>query len=99
METHCGNRTGRFISITGADPGRASTAEIRNLLKVGNVLEGSVRKVGNRVRVTAQLIKVEDGFHLWSATFERELTDIFAIQDEIAAAIAAAMRTTLNLGD
>ncbi|MCH7564976.1 MAG: hypothetical protein IH968_14260 [Gemmatimonadetes bacterium] len=74
-------------------------AEIGKLLKVSNVLEGSVRKVGNRVRVTAQLIKVEDGFHLWSATFDRELTDIWAIQDEIAAAIAAAMRTTLNLGN
>lgn len=70
---------------------------IGNLLKVSNVLEGSVRKVGNRVRVTAQLIKVEDGFHMWSNTFDRELTDIFAIQDEIAIAIAAAMRTTLNL--
>ncbi len=71
--------------------------EIGHLLNVANVLEGSVRKVGNRVRVTAQLIKVEDGFHLWSDTFDRELTDIFAIQDEIAGAIAAAMRTTLNL--
>jgi tetratricopeptide (TPR) repeat protein len=64
---------------------------------VSNVLEGSVRKSGNRVRVTAQLVKVDDGFHLWSDTFDRELTDIFAIQDEIAAAIANAMKTTLNL--
>jgi TolB-like protein/Tfp pilus assembly protein PilF len=72
-------------------------AEIGRVLNVSNVLEGSVRKSGKRVRVTAQLIKVDDGFHLWSDNFDRELTDIFAIQDEIAAAIANAMRTTLNL--
>jgi TolB-like protein/Tfp pilus assembly protein PilF len=72
-------------------------AEIGRLLRVSNVLEGSVRKAGSRVRITAQLIKVDDGFHLWSDTFDRELTDIFAIQDEIAAAIANAMKTTLNL--
>jgi len=69
-------------------------AEIGRLLKVSNILEGSVRKAGSRVRVTAQLIKVDDGFHLWSDTFDRELTDIFAIQDEIAASIADAMKTT-----
>jgi TolB-like protein/Tfp pilus assembly protein PilF len=74
-----------------------NVAEIGRALKVSNVLEGSVRKAGSRVRVTAQLIKVDDGFHLWSDTFDRELTDIFAIQDEIAAAIANAMKTTLNL--
>jgi TolB-like protein len=74
-----------------------NVAEIGRLLNVSNVLEGSVRKAGTRVRVTAQLIKVDDGFHLWSDTFDRELTDIFAIQDEIAAAIANAMKTTLNL--
>jgi TolB-like protein len=74
-----------------------NVAEIGRLLKVSNVLEGSVRKAGSRVRVTAQLIKVDDGFHLWSDTFDRELTDIFAIQDEIAAAIANALKTTLKL--
>jgi tetratricopeptide (TPR) repeat protein len=72
-------------------------AEIGRLLNVSNVLEGSVRKSGSRVRVTAQLVKVDDGFHLWSDTFDRELIDIFAIQDEIAAAIANAMKATLNL--
>jgi TolB-like protein len=72
-------------------------AEIGRLLKVSNVLEGSVRKAGSRVRVTAQLIQVDDGFHLWSETFDRELTDIFAIQDEIAASIADALKTTLSL--
>jgi TolB-like protein/Tfp pilus assembly protein PilF len=74
-----------------------SIAEIGRLLNVSNVLEGSVRKSGSRVRVTAQLVKVDDGFHLWSGNFDRELTDIFAIQDEIAVAIADAMKTTLNL--
>jgi tetratricopeptide (TPR) repeat protein len=63
---------------------------------VTSVLEGSVRKQGNRVRVTAQLIDVADGFHLWSETFERELTDIFAVQEEIARAIAGALRVELT---
>ena len=51
-----------------------------------------MRRAGNRIRVTAQLIKVADGFHLWSERYDRELTDIFAIQDEITQAIAAALR-------
>jgi tetratricopeptide (TPR) repeat protein len=59
------------------------------------MLEGSVRKQGNRVRVTAQLIKAADGFHLWSDTYDRELTDIFAVQDDIAKAVAAALQVTL----
>jgi len=62
--------------------------EIGQRLGVGAVLEGSVRKAGNRVRVTAQLIDVAGGFHLWSERFDRDLEDIFAVQDEIAAAIA-----------
>lgn len=60
-------------------------------LNVETVLEGSVRKSGNRVRITAQLINVEDGYHLWSETYDRELTDIFAIQDEISRAIVDAL--------
>ena len=62
--------------------------EIGRLLKVGTLLEGSVRKIGNRVRLTAQLINIEDGYHIWSQTYDRELTDIFAIQDEVANNIA-----------
>ncbi|MEJ2205300.1 MAG: protein kinase, partial [Gemmatimonadota bacterium] len=62
--------------------------DIGRRLGVGVVLEGSVRKAGNRVRVTAQLIDVAGGFHLWSERFDRDLEDIFAVQDEIAAAIA-----------
>jgi TolB-like protein/thioredoxin-like negative regulator of GroEL len=64
-------------------------------LDVAHVLEGSVRKVGSHVRITAQLIKTEDGFHLWSKTFDRELEDVFAIQDEIASAVLEALKVTL----
>lgn len=66
---------------------KRDVAEIANQLKVRMVLEGSVRKQAERVRVTAQLIDAQSGFHLWSETFDRELEDIFAIQDEIARAI------------
>jgi TolB-like protein len=68
-------------------------------LKVAHVLEGSVRKSGSRVRITAQLIDAADERHLWSESYDRELTDIFAIQDEIAAAIVAALRVKLDAAD
>ncbi|MGI9291412.1 MAG: tetratricopeptide repeat protein [Gammaproteobacteria bacterium] len=71
--------------------------EIAQDLKVANVLEGSVRKSGNRVRITAQLIDTRNDRHLWSDTYDRELDDIFAIQDEIANAIVSALRTELDL--
>jgi TolB-like protein/tetratricopeptide (TPR) repeat protein len=67
-------------------------AEIAALLKVRMVLEGSVRKQADRVRVTAQLIDAGTGFHLWSETYDRELKDIFAIQDEIARAIGSELK-------
>ncbi len=70
--------------------------EIGRQLKVDNVLEGSVRKSGNRLRITAQLIRVDSGFHLWSETFEREMDDIFAIQDDIAQAISSALEAELG---
>jgi eukaryotic-like serine/threonine-protein kinase len=70
--------------------------EIGRRLNVEHILEGSVRKAGNRIRVTAQLIKVTDGFHLWSERYDCELTDIFAIQDEMTQAIAAALRIRLS---
>ena len=69
--------------------------EIGRLLNVASVLEGSVRKSGNRVRITAQLIKASDGYHLWSDTFDRELDDIFAIQAEIAGQVSKALHLTL----
>jgi len=65
---------------------------IAQVLGVANVLEGSVRKAGKRVRITAQLIQASDGFHLWSRNFDRELADIFALQDEISLLIADQMR-------
>ena len=69
---------------------------IAERLGVTTILEGSVRKSGRRLRVTAQLITAADGYHLWSERYDRELTDVFAIQDEIASAIAAKLRVTLS---
>lgn len=69
--------------------------DIGRELNVGAVLEGSVRKSGDQLRVTAQLINAENGYHLWSKTYERELKDIFAIQDEIATSIAESLLNTL----
>ncbi len=68
---------------------------IAKQLKVANILEGSVRKSGNQVRITAQLIKADDGYHLWSETYDRTLENIFAVQDEIAAAVVDALKITL----
>ena len=70
--------------------------EIGRKLKVATVLEGSVRKAGNRLRVTSQLVSVTDGYQLWSGRFDRELEDVFAIQDEIAASITRALSVVLN---
>jgi TolB-like protein len=68
-------------------------------LNVAHILEGSVRKAGNRIRITAQLIKVADGYHLWSDNYDRDLDDIFAIQDEIAHAVTNALSITLGVGE
>ena len=70
--------------------------EIGGLLAVDTVLEGSVRKVGNRLRITAQLVSVNDGCHLWSERYDRELADVFAIQDEIAQSIVQALRVVMQ---
>ncbi|MGB5292690.1 MAG: hypothetical protein WBN41_14700, partial [Lysobacterales bacterium] len=72
---------------------------IGDQLGVEHILEGSIRKANNRVRITAQLVKADDGFHLWSETYDRDLTDIFAIQDEIAHAITGALAIELNLDE
>jgi serine/threonine protein kinase/Tfp pilus assembly protein PilF len=69
--------------------------EIGTKLNVDNILEGSVRKAGNRIRITAQLISAADGYHLWSERFDREMSDVFAIQDEISQAIAEKLRVRL----
>jgi tetratricopeptide (TPR) repeat protein len=70
--------------------------QIGEQLNVRTVLEGSVRKVGDRLRITAQLVNVADGYHLWSERYDRELKDVFAIQDEIASSIAARLKLTLE---
>ncbi|MDX1461318.1 MAG: hypothetical protein R3348_09715, partial [Xanthomonadales bacterium] len=72
-------------------------AEIARKLRVSHVLEGSVRKAGDRIRITAQLIEAENGYHLWSESYDRDLVDVFAIQDEISAAIGDALKVTLAL--
>lgn len=84
-------RTSAF-SFKGTDAG---IEEIAERLKVAHVLEGSVRKSGMQIRITAQLINAEDGYHLWSDTWDRTLTDVFAIQDEIAAAVVDALKVEL----
>ena len=89
------SRTSSF-AYKGRELGAAVIAEELN---VNHILEGSVRKAGNRVRITAQLIDAVNDRHLWSETYDRELTDIFAIQDEIANAIVAALRGTLGTAD
>src|SRR5205814_9805057 len=71
-------------------------AEVGAKLKVRTVLEGSVRRAGDRLRISAQLVKVADGYHLWSERYDREMPDVFAIQDEIAKAIANRLRVTLG---
>ena len=69
---------------------------IADYLHVGALLEGSIRRAGNRVRITAQLVNAADGYQLWSDRYDRELTDIFAVQDEIAKAIASTLRRALH---
>jgi TolB-like protein/DNA-binding winged helix-turn-helix (wHTH) protein len=68
---------------------------IARKLQVGNVLEGSVRRSGNSVRITAQLVRAENGYHLWSQTYDRKLGDIFQIQEEIAASIVQALQLSM----
>ena len=70
-------------------------AVIGRKLNVTTVLEGSVRKAGNRVRIAVQLVKVADGYHLWSESYDRTLEDIFAVQDDIAQSVVQELRTTL----
>ena len=84
---------------TSAFAFRGKEQDIRRIaeaLGVSTVLEGSVRRAGSRIRVTAQLINAEDGYHLWSERYDRELIDVFAIQDDIAQAIAGALQVKLT---
>jgi TolB-like protein/class 3 adenylate cyclase/Tfp pilus assembly protein PilF len=88
----------RVVARTSAFAFKGKNEDIRTIgkqLNVGAVIEGSVRKAGERVRITAQLVRVADGFHIWSETYDRKLDDVFAIQDEIARATVAALEVRL----
>jgi serine/threonine-protein kinase len=90
----------KVIARTSAFAFRGKDQDIRAIaqtLGVRSALEGSVRRSGNRIRVTAQLIDAEGGHHLWSERYDREMADVFAIQDDIAAAIASALQTKLSV--
>jgi len=89
----------KVIARTSAFSFRGKEQDIRGIadaLGVTHVLEGSVRRAGSRLRITGQLIHAADGTHLWSERYDRELSDIFAIQDEISAAIVGALRVKLS---
>jgi serine/threonine-protein kinase len=89
----------KVIARTSAFAFKGQNTDIRRIaeiLGVANILEGSVRKAGARIRITAQLITASDGTHLWSRRYDREMNDVFAIQDEIANAIADALRVQLT---
>jgi serine/threonine protein kinase/Tfp pilus assembly protein PilF len=88
----------RVVARTSAFSFKGRDEDIREIgrkLSVDSVLEGSVRKAGNRLRITAQLIDVEDGYHLWSEKYDRDLEDIFTIQDEISLAIVENLKLKL----
>jgi len=89
----------RVASRTSSFAFKGKNQDIRQVgeqLNVGTVLEGSVRKAGTKLRVTAQLVNVTDGYHLWSERYDRELQDVFAIQDEIAGNIVRALQVVLS---
>ena len=89
----------KVIARTSSFSFRGKDQDIRKIaetLGVGVVLEGSVRRLGNRLRVTTQLIHAADGAHLWSERYDREFTDVFAVQDEIAEAIAAQLKLKIT---
>ena len=88
-----------MVARTSAFSFKGKQIDLRTVgesLKVTTVLEGSVRKSGNRVRIMAQLISVSDGYHLWSERYDRELKDIFDLQDEIARTIANRLKVSLG---
>ncbi len=92
----------RVASRTAVARYRGSAVDLSKAaaeLGVGAILEGSVRRAGDRVRITAQLVNVADGFHLWAERYDRVLQDVFAVQEEIASAIAGALRIALDPTD
>ena len=89
----------KVTARTSAFAFRGKEQDIRKIaatLRVRTILEGSVRRSGNRIRITAQLIDAEDGYRLWSERYDREMSDVFAMQDEIALAIATALQVKLS---
>jgi serine/threonine-protein kinase len=89
----------RVIARTSAFAFKGQNSDIRRIaetLGVAHILEGSVRRSGNRIRVTAQLISASNGSHLWSERYDRELADVFAVQDEISATISASLKVRLS---
>ena len=88
---------GRTSSFSFKGTG-ATHKTIAEELNVGTILEGSIRKSGDRIRVTAQLVNAADGYQLWSQTYDRELADIFAIQEEIATSVSGALGVSLGVG-
>jgi len=83
-------------SSFAVDPAAADIREAAARLNVAHVLEGSVRQAGDQVRITAQLIDAAEGYHLWSETYDRDLDDVFAVQDDLAALIGEALRAELQ---
>ena len=89
----------RVVSRTSVFAYKGKSADVRAIgreLNVGSVLEGSVQVSGNKLRITTQLVSVADGYHLWSERFDREMEDIFSIEDEIAENVARALRVILR---
>ena len=90
----------RVVGRTSAFQFKGTNKDLRSIgqsLSATHLIEGSVRKAGNRVRITAQLIKADDGTHIWAEDYDRDLTDVFAIQEDIARAITASLHMTLGL--
>src|SRR5262249_19755030 len=90
----------RVVARTSAFEFKDKHIDIRTMgqqLGATHLIEGSVRKAGNRLRITAQLIKADDGTHIWADDYDRELTDVFAIQEDIARAITASLHVALGL--
>ncbi len=87
----------RVVARTSSFSFKGKNADVSEILNVQNVLEGSLRREGNRIRITAQLINARNGFHIWSDTFERELQGVFAVQDEITRSIVDALKIKLAI--
>ncbi|HEX5280393.1 MAG TPA: hypothetical protein VFW28_09955 [Micropepsaceae bacterium] len=90
----------RVVGRTSAFQFKGTNKDLRAIgqaLSATHLIEGSVRKAGNRLRITAQLIKADDGTHIWAEDYDRDLTDVFAVQEDIARAITASLHMTLGL--